>query len=393
MREPAALERRKKGDVVMRINGRKVLLFSAVALAAAFAIVAFRKPAPYVEQLVRIQTQQQLAHIDERILAEPVEVQGVLLDYAAEGGGNDELLLKAWIALAKYGEAARDILLAYGSEPEFKTVLKKYGEPIIPVIQYFREHEVKTVTAMDATGKALDAAQAATASAWNRMTGKDKPAPPVPAAPKRELGPVERGWYAVGFIEEEGHDFLAQFTELSDRTVRWNQTDRWVKAATSFFTSGIRRLETKYDLGQVAAGDVGWAALDVALIAAPLKLLRAGTLAARSGEGMSVAARTAVFAPRLVARARLFQGWGKFGALAATVYIVATHPSLVNSLLGEAAALIGFDPRVAQFIGWFFIILVLLYPLSWILKILGRVILGVMWLSRAGGGRPLQRTR
>jgi len=123
MREPAALERRKKGDVVMRINGRKVLLFSAVALAAAFAVVTFWKPTPYVEQLVRIQTHQQLAHIDERILAEPVEVQGVLLDYAAEGGGNDELLLKAWIALAKYGEAARDILLAYGSEPEFKTVL------------------------------------------------------------------------------------------------------------------------------------------------------------------------------------------------------------------------------------------------------------------------------
>jgi len=372
---------------MMRMPRRKTLLSIALALVAAFAICSKWPPIPYVEQLVRIQAKEDLAHIDDRILDEPVEVQAVLLDYAGESGENRMLTLKAWLALEKYGPTAREILLLYGAEPEFKAVLAKYGEPIIPVIQYFRDNDVRTLAAMQATSGAIDAARDAAQDAWNRMTGKE-PVPraaPVPARPA--LGPTERGWYAIGFIRDEGFDFLAQFTELGDRTVRWNQTDRTVKAVTSLFTSGIRTLETRHDLGQATAGDVGWATLDVALIAAPLKLLRAGKLAARSGEEMGIAYRTRTFAPRLVARTKLFRGLGTYGVMAATVFVVVTHPSLINSLLGEAASLVGIDPMIAQFAGWFVIIGLLLYPLSWLLRGLGRVALFLAWLSRPRGVR------
>ena len=88
----------------------------ATAIVAALAISLSWRPSSYVEQLIRIQTKQELAHIDIRILNEPVQVQAMLLDYA----GDQELLLKAWIALAKYPATSREILLLYGSESEFR---------------------------------------------------------------------------------------------------------------------------------------------------------------------------------------------------------------------------------------------------------------------------------
>ncbi len=368
---------------MMRTPSRKAWLSLALALVAALGICSTWPPVPYVEQLVRIQAQEDLAHIDPRILDEPVDVQAVLLDYAAETGDNRMLALKAWLALEKYGRTAREILRLYGGEPEFRGILAKYGEPVIPVIQYFRENEVRTLAAMQATSGAIDAARDAAQDAWNRMTGKEPAVRPAPPLPKTAVGPTERGWYAVGFIRDEGFDFLAQFTELGDRTARWNQTDRTVKAVTSFFTSGIRTLETKNDLGQATAGDAGWAALDVALIAAPLKLLRAGKLAARSGGEMGIAYRTRTFAPRLMARAKLFRGLRTYGVVAATMFIVATHPSLVNSLLGEAAAMVGLDPVIVQFAGWFVLIALLLYPLAWLLRGLARAALFLAWLKPA----------
>ena len=105
----------------------------------------------------------ELGHIDSRILDEPLHVQATLLDYS----GNKELVLKAWIALSKYQATAREILLLYGSEPEFQEILRKYGDEVIPVIQYFRENDVWTIKAIDATGKAIGSVIEAAKELWN----------------------------------------------------------------------------------------------------------------------------------------------------------------------------------------------------------------------------------
>jgi len=331
------------------------------AFAAALGISLSWKPASYVEQLIRIQAEQELGGVDPRIRDEPVQVQAMLLDYA----GDRELALKAWIALAKYQGSARDILVRYGSEPEFKDILRTYGDTVIPVIQYFRDNDVWSVSAMDATAKAVDAVKE-----WWKQVTENGPASPGPAAlPKPvPLGPDERGWYAVHFIKHEGHNFLAQFAVNKDKKAVWNQTDRIVKASTAFFTSGVRNLEAKHDLGEnITAMDAFWAGLDVALVALPAKLLISGKAVARSGGELNLATRTRLFAPRLVSGSQAFKRFGAYGAMAATVYIVVTNPSLLNSVFAEVADLIGVSPWVVQVAGWSILIAVALFVLSWLL--------------------------
>ena len=319
---------------------------------AALAVALSWKPVSYVEQLIRIQAEQELGHIDPRILEEPAQVQATLLDYAAD----QELVLKAWIALAKYPASAREILLLYGTEPEFRDVLRRYGDAVIPVIQYFWDNDVWTVRALDTVSGALK-------DFWDRLTGSGQ------AKPGRvELGPAERGWYAVHFIKHEGHDFLGQFAVHPDGKARWNQTDRVVKASTAFFTSGVRNLETKVDLGQdITGADAFWAGLDVALVAVPAKLLLSGRVVARSGQELNFAARTRLVAPRLLPKGEFFRKLGAYGAAAATLYVVARHPSLLNSVLAELAELAGISPWIVQAAGWSVVIAFLIYVFSWLL--------------------------
>lgn len=319
---------------------------------AALAVALSSKPASYVEQLIRIQAQQELGHIDSGILNEPVQVQAVLLDYA----GDKELLLKAWIALSKYQATAREILLLYGSEPEFRDVLRTYGDGVIPVIQYFRENDVWSV-------KAINSMTEAVKNIWDRVTGSGR-ADTKPV----ELGPMERGWLAVNFIKQEGHDFLGQFVVDKEKKAKWNQTARVVNALTSLFTGGVRKLETKYDLGEdITTADVFWAGLDVAIIAVPAKLLVSGKAVARSGQELNITTRTRLFAPRLLSKGQVFRKIGAYGAAAATIYIVATHPSLLNSVFAELANLIGISPWIVQVAGWSVVIAILIYVFSWLL--------------------------
>ena len=324
------------------------------------------KPAPYVEQLIRIQAKQDLAHIDRAILDEPLQVQALLLDYSRD----KELVLKAWIAISKYQATTREILLLYGSEPEFQEILRKYGDDVVPVIQYFRENDVWTIKAIEATGKAIDSVIEAAKELWRRVLGNAPPANPKPASlPKPvQLGPPERGWYAVNFIKDEGHDFLGQFDMAPGKVTKWNQVNRIVKASTSLFTSGIRNLEKKNDLGEdITTADVFWAGLDVAMVALPAKLLVSGKAIARSGQELNLTTRTRLFAPRLLVKGQFFRKLGTYGAAAATIYIVATHPSLLNSVFAELAGLMGISPWLVQAAGWSVVIALLMYLFSWLL--------------------------
>ena len=224
------------------MNLRKPLVFLAVALVASRVICREWKPVPYNEQLIRLQAQGALAWLSPAVLAEPIAIQGQLLDYARD----KTLLMKAWIALAKYPKMTREVLAAYGSEPEFREILRMYGEAVIPVIVYFRDNDLTSLRATAAVGNAVQHVTGFVQHLWAHITGAPSPNAPAPA---RQLDPMQRGWLAVNFIRQEGHDLLGQFVVTPDLKVKRNQTDRFSKALTAFFASGVRDLETKYDLG------------------------------------------------------------------------------------------------------------------------------------------------
>lgn len=361
------------------MSKRKLLALGIVAVAAALLISLFSKPMPYDDRLIRIQAEHQFGQIDPAILAEPLDIQALLLDYS----GDRILILKAWVALSKYPAQSRTIFRLYGLEPDFREILRRYGEAVVPVIQYFVDNDVLTLRASAAIKEGIDAISDMAKSVWEHAQG-NKPAPPKADSVNKEIGPTERGGHAVIFIQSEGYKFLDQFDVDANGLTQWNQTNRAVTGVSSFFSSGLVNLEKKYDLhDEVKIKDVFFAGIDLVPLAVSLKLLRASKMVAASGKELSLVSRTRILATRLIPRSPLFQKLGKYAALAATVYVVATHPSLINGILADAAKLMGLDPQLLQFLGWATLIAVLLYPFSWLLKGLASALLFVLaWLDK-----------
>jgi hypothetical protein len=108
-----------------------------------------------------------------------------------------------------------------------------------------------------------------------------------------ELTPDERGWSAIALLHEGGYGFIGQFAVGPDGTAEWVQSERVVEGLSDLFLGGMRGLETKWRQGsEVQVGDVAWAALDVALIAGSVKLVKALALA-RTAQAAATGARAA----------------------------------------------------------------------------------------------------
>lgn len=369
---------------------RKLLFVALVALVVASAIGYFSKTMPYYEKLIRIQAEQKLGHIDSRILDEPLDIQALLMDYSDQNeldqkARNKDLVLKAWIALSKYPEQSREVFRLYGSLPEFQVILRDYEEPVIPVIMYFLTNDDLSVKTMIKVGSAISTAQQGVVNAWNRLKGNMPNSNPAPQQAKSELGPKERGFYAVLSIKKDGYQFLGQFDLDANKIPHRNQTNRITGGVASFLTSGVSNIERKYKLGEdVDIKDIFFATVDVIPFVAALKFLKAGKLVANSGKELGFISETKIFASRLVPKGVIFQKLGKYGVLAATGYVVVMHPGLLNSVFASAAKLMGMNPLMIQFIGWFLLVFLVLYPFSWLLKILsGSILFFLSWIEHS----------
>ena len=321
----------------------------------------------FEEQLIRIQAKQELGDSITTIEDESIEIQSVLVDYS----DHTELVLKTQLAMMKYPEQSRELLLLYGSEIEFQEILLDYGESVIPVIHYFLTTDIKqTIKLMDNAGKFTTDLK----NWWNGIENNDTES-------QQELGQEQQGWYAIQFIKNGGHDFLGQFAIDDQGEVKWIQTERVTEGLTAFFTSGIRGLETRYVTDQEITGnDLLWAGVDVLAAAGTLKLLRAGRQVARTGKSIGLTRTTTLFGSRLMKTGlagRIF----KVSAVAATAFVVIKYPTLITSAFAEIGKLIGIPPMLAQMIGISLLAFVLLYPFLWILKLFIRPMVAVVkWL-------------
>jgi hypothetical protein len=303
----------------MRI--RRLLVTALMALGAAAVITWASAPMSATERIVRIEATEALPHLEDELERWPVDVNAILLDYA----GDQRLVLAAQLALASYPEAAATVLGHYGTAPEFKRILRRYGASVVLPIHYFLQHDSLLLHLRHrATTVFDDDDSAATSDAT--------------------LTSVERGWYAVDFIESEGHDFLGQFVLDSDDNVSWVQTERFATGAKRFFTSGLTSLEAKWRRDQhVGAADYARASVDVLVPVAAFRIARVARTAQVTrvgGPAMRLSARTV-----------------GAGATLATAGYLAMNPSLIGDVahgIAEALALPGW---LVEFGIWFLLLL------------------------------------
>ncbi|WP_417567803.1 hypothetical protein [Marinobacter sp.] len=367
---------------------KKFFLILGVALLIALISAVSSNPMPIEERLIQIQAEDTLYEFPA-IEKQPLELQAALLDMA-----DDELLLlKARAAYLRYPEMTRKILPLYGPEVEFREILRLYGENILPPIDYFFGRPIGSIELMNTAANKYQ-------RIMDFFTG-NAPLPEQTATVGTDnLLPEERGWYAVRFIQEEGHDFLGQFVVSSQGDVTWVRTERVLENINQFFASGIRNLEIRHRTGEnVSAADIGWASVDALVFASALKVLRVGRTVAVSTKGAARSTRSAALATRLANSGRMLMTsarYAKWPAIIGVGYLVVSHPSIINDFLAEVSEVLGYPVWLVQFLGWLFIIVPVLYVVSWAFRLVVRptfaVLSGVVsGLSRLNRRRSLNR--
>jgi hypothetical protein len=339
----------------------------AILLATFFSLAA--KPVPVEQKLIRIHASNVLGEFPG-IENESVDLQAVLADMA-----DDSLLvLKAKAALLKYPVMARQLLLLYGGEPEFQDILRQHGESVLPPIQYFVSNPVGSIEWINRAGT-----QYKLFKEW--LTNNETSSVPLEAS--QPLTPTERGWYAVQYIQAEGHDFLGQFVVNPTGKVEWIASERVLEGLNQFFAGGLRQLETRHRMNEpIGAGDIGWAALDVVVFASAVKVLRIGRFAAATTRSANRGTRSAALAMRFSRGSRLAltsTRYAKWPLIIGAGYLVIAHPSLINDFLVELADVIGAPALLIQFVGWLLLLIPALYLLRGLLWLLTPLLQAMLW--------------
>ncbi len=369
---------------------KKLYLILGLAVIMALIATASSNPMPIEERLISVQAQDVLDEFPD-INKEPLELQAALLDMA-----DDELLLlKARAAYLRYPEMTREIFPLYGPEREFREILLLYGDNILPPIHYFLGRPISSIQLMDSAARKYQSVKDYFRGS-DRLESAEEQNTPEPES----LQPVERGWYAINFIQSEGHDFLGQFVVDPEGSVTWVRTERVLEGLNQFFASGIRNLEIKHRTGEdVSAADIGWASVDVLVFASALKVLRVGRATAATTRGGARSTRSAAFAARLGNSGRMVLSsarYAKWPAVIGVGYLVVAHPSLISDFFSGVADVLGYPAWLVQFLGWLLILMPALYIGSWLFRFILRptfAMLGGLFsgLSRINRRRSLSR--
>ncbi|WP_303906198.1 hypothetical protein [Thiohalomonas denitrificans] len=337
------------------------IALGAAVIASLFLSMAW-KPLPFEERLIAIQMQEAAPEFARFVADEPIEVQALLLDYAS-----DEILkLKAQSALLRYPELVRRVLPIYGSDQDFQGILREYGESVFLPIAYFLSNEISSVAVMHYTAQKLESLRQTTAK------GSEDESAPAVTERQETLTPEIRGRYAVRFIENEGHGFLGQFVLDRRGNPRWLQSERLLEGAGSFFAGGISSLERKAKIDHdINITDVGWAGVDVLVMASAVKLLRLGRVGAVAAKPLSSSTRTAAMMSRVARVGQVGAGLAKHGKWPAIIlagYVAIKHPGVINDTFASLSRIVGLPAWVGQFAGWLIILLPVFYLGSWVMR-------------------------
>lgn len=341
----------------------QIIVLTAIVIAGLASAVASHEP--FESQLVRLEAKRALPVLEPTLEQESPEINALFLSYADD----QTLWMSASLAILRHGDAAREVLIDYGLLPQFQQVLVRFGADTVLPISYFRSHDVATLRAQHWVGERYQQLS----RWWSDDEGDAESA----------FTPLRRGQMGIALLEANGHALLNQFVVSDQGKVEWLQGERVVAGVGDFFTSGLRDLESQWRRGEaIGASDLGWAGVDLLVMASTVKVLRAGR-AARAARVGSVEAQGARAGLRqgIVATGGRFAAlprMAKVAAVAGTVYVVVRHPSLVSALGANISTWLGWPVWLGQFLIWLIVLLPLLIvarfvyrwlltPLLWLL--------------------------
>ncbi len=378
-----------KSSVWLRIS-----LVIAIALALATAIAVGSTDAPYEDRLVDLTLRQShLPRLNGSDL-NSAAVSALLLDY------DHELAFKARLAIEKYGDDAKNVLVRFGDDPTFQEVIKQYGENTIPVIAYFVKNDIASMRLLFLAEKKSGDVVVAVKDFWGNLWKSDSPESPSPANKDKEkvqepvtYDPDLRGQHAIAFIANQGHQFLGQFVLDSQGQAKWLQTERTLEAAKSIFFSGVIGLEKKYKSGKpLETVDVMNAGMDVFIFTGAFKALKF-LRATQQVRTVGVMKRTQLLGAPLLTKSALGRYAMKHGVKEGVAYLVVRYPSLLNGVFVTLGKMLGIPPFLAKLIGWSLLLTPLLLPLLSILiyalsmasALISSASQGIQWMQKRIG--------
>ena len=354
---------------------RPWLFIVLVAMALAGLLSQTASDEPFEETLVRLEVERALPALEPTLQEESAEINALFLHYASD----QALWMSAALAIMRHGDIARSTLLDYGLSPQFQQVLVRFGADAVLPISYFRDHDVTTLRAQHWIGERYQQV-----SRWwgDEPSDSDELGDADVEAAMAELTPLRRGQMDIALLDSNGHGLLNQFVVDVEGNVAWLQGERLVSGVGDFFTSGLRDLEHQWRRGEaIGASALGWAGVDLLVMASTVKVLRAGRAArtARVGSVEAQAARTGV-RQGIVATSGCFATlprMAKVAAVAGTAYVVIRHSSLVSALGAHLSQWLGWPTWLGQFLVW----LIVLLPVLFIARFVYRWLLTpLLWL-------------
>ena len=346
-------------------------LIVATAILVAGVLTAAASHEPFDDRLVRLEVQRAFPVLETTLEQETPEINALFLSYANE----QAMWMSASLALIRHGDIARSVLVDYGLSPQFQEVLVRFGADAVLPISYFRDHDIATLRAQHWVGERYQQVS----RWWNDAEGEAG----------AEFTPYRRGQMGIALLDTNGHALLNQFVVSEQGDVEWLQSERLVAGVGDFFTSGLRDLESQWRRGDdMGAADLGWAGVDLLVMASTVKVLRAGRAArtARVGSIEAQGARAGVRQGIVVSGGRFatLPRIAKVAAVVTTAYVVVRHPSLVSALGANLSKWLGWPVWLGQFLIWLIVLLPvliiarffyrwLLIPLLWLLMPLMRL--------------------
>jgi hypothetical protein len=353
---------------------RKIVgIFVAVLLIAAMLAYLVQPVGSFEEEVVRVEASLSCTLKDEVVQSARVDVLAICAKHGDKG----------YRIAERYPDKAPRLFALYGDVPEWQFIIDRYGHQVVPVIDFFVERGSREYRLRQAVGNTL-----------RSLTGRTVQAD--------EITPEQFGYNAILEIAENGHNFLGQF-ELLDGEVRRLPLERLFATSKGFLFGGILRLERVIARGErwPTFGEIGFAALDVAVVAggiAALSRLRhaatvaQGTAATRFGRVSKLRVAAPAAAGSFLAAGRKLV---PVVAAAGAVYIAVRHPSLVTGAGRWLAEQANLSPWLGAFGVWALLltpIAFLLWPLFFVTRVTTRAALRTAQLVRhLGTARAVEK--